>query len=126
MEILKFKEFKQMFEKKETDPSLKPPKKWWKKMTKEVKKGNPSYDEETVSKTVGKIWSELSNSKKSEIRGREGKTYGKANEEKITPEEFNELPARVYKSKKPGKGRPSIDKEATKKAFDEYKKKKKK
>jgi hypothetical protein len=81
MEVLKFKEFKQLFEKKkETEPSLKAPKKWWKKMTKEVKDGNSSYDTETVNRTVGKIWSELSDDKKSEIRGREGKTYGKAPE----------------------------------------------
>jgi hypothetical protein len=79
MEVLKFKQFEQLFEKKkETEPSLKPPKKWWKKMTRKVKEGNSSYDEETIRKTVGKIWADLSDSKKSEIRGREGKTYGKS------------------------------------------------
>lgn len=45
---------------------------------------------------------------------------------KITPEEFNELPAVVHGDKKPGKGRPSIDKKATQKGVDEYNKKKKK
>jgi hypothetical protein len=69
--------------KSETDPSLKPPKKWWNQKVKEVKSGNPSYDAETVDKTVGKIWSDLSDSEKSSIRGREGKTYGPAKESSL-------------------------------------------
>lgn len=64
--------------KKESDPSLKPPKKWWNKMEKEVKEGNPSYSAEQVDKTIGKIWADLSEEKKKEIREREGKTYGPA------------------------------------------------
>jgi beta-xylosidase len=64
--------------KKEAEPSLKPPKSWFAKMTKKIKKSNPKYTEEMVRKTVGDIWyHNLSKSKKSEIRKREGKTYGK-------------------------------------------------
>lgn len=60
------------------DPSLQAPKRWWNKMEKSIKKGNPDYDEETVRKTIGNIWANLSVEKKKEIRGREGKTYGPA------------------------------------------------
>jgi hypothetical protein len=63
--------------KKGTDPSLRPPKKWWDKMVLEVHKGNPSYSEEVVRETVGKIWSKLPESEKSELRNKEGKHYGK-------------------------------------------------
>jgi hypothetical protein len=53
---------------KESDPSLKPPKRWWTKMRNSGK--SPAL--------IGSIWSNLSTEKKSEIRGREGKTYGPA------------------------------------------------
>ena len=69
--------------KSETDPSLKPPKKWWEATSKSVKSGNPSYSQDQVDKTVGKIWSDLSDAKKSEIRGREGKTFGEAKESSL-------------------------------------------
>ena len=63
--------------KKETDPSLKPPKEWWGKMEKRVKKGNPKYSDDQVKKTIGDIWyHELTDSKRSEIRKRYGKKYG--------------------------------------------------
>lgn len=65
--------------KAESDPSLKPPKAWWNKMQKEIKEGNPSYSQDRIDKTIGAIWyHQLSNSKRSEIRQREGKTYGPA------------------------------------------------
>ena len=65
--------------KKETDPSLKAPKEWWDKMVKRVKAGNPSYDDDQVKKTVGHIWAnELTEAKRTEIRERYGKKYGKA------------------------------------------------
>jgi hypothetical protein len=65
--------------KKETDPSLKPPKAWFAKMKKKIKKNNPKYTDEMVRKTVGDIWyHNLTKGKKSEIRKREGKTYGPA------------------------------------------------
>jgi hypothetical protein len=71
--------------KKETAPSAKPPKQWWNKMEKEVKEGNPDYTEEQIRKTIGRIWSDLSDKKKSEIREREGKTYKKADNGETTP-----------------------------------------
>jgi len=56
------------------DPSSKPPKKWWNKMYKQVKENNPSYSDEQVRKTIGKIWYQrLKKSKRSQIRKREGK-----------------------------------------------------
>lgn len=59
------------------DPSLQPPKKWFNKMHKEIKEGNPSYSEEQIVETIGNIWyHELNDAKRSEIRGREGKSYG--------------------------------------------------
>lgn len=65
--------------KKESDPSLKAPKEWWDKMVKKIKKGNPSYSEDQIAKTIGNIWAnELSDTKKAEIRKRYGKHYGKA------------------------------------------------
>ena len=42
----------------------KPPKDWWDKHYDEVKKGNPSYSDEQISKTVGKIWSDMSEGQK--------------------------------------------------------------
>lgn len=86
------KDDKQILEKvskEEIEPSLKPPKGWWNKMEKEVKEGNPSYDSETVSKTIGKIWSDFSVSKKEELREGEGKTYGKAPEKEARLEDEN-------------------------------------
>lgn len=70
----------------ESDPSLKAPKKWWGKMQKSAMK--QYKDEETARKVVGKIWTNLSDEKKEEIRGREGKHYGPAPECK---ESNNEL-----------------------------------
>jgi len=65
--------------KKETDPSLKPPKEWWDKMEGEIKSGNPDYSEEQVDATIGDIWyNNLTSSKRKEIRERYGKTYGPA------------------------------------------------
>lgn len=64
------------------DPSLQAPKKWWDTMVKQVKKGNPNYDDEQVRATVGNIWANLSVEKRKEIRSREGKTYGPAPESK--------------------------------------------
>ncbi|MFW9872496.1 MAG: hypothetical protein ACFFG0_05280 [Candidatus Thorarchaeota archaeon] len=61
--------------KPESAPSAKPPKEFWNKKVKEVKKGNPDYTEEQINKTVGAIWRDLSDSKKKEIREREGKKY---------------------------------------------------
>lgn len=58
--------------------SKKPPKEWWVMMTRQIKKGSPSYSEDQVKKTIGSIWSKLSAAKKSEIRKRYGKTYDKA------------------------------------------------
>lgn len=65
----------------EADPSLKPPKRWFSKMAREIKAANPSYSDDQVHNTIGKIWyHELSTEKKKEIRGREGKHYGPATE----------------------------------------------
>lgn len=59
----------------ESDPSLKPPKKWFGKMKKKIKK--PGCGEECANKIIGSIWyRNLSQKKKQEIRGREGKAYG--------------------------------------------------
>lgn len=55
----------------ESDPSLKPPKKWFNKMLKRA-----SGDDKAA--VVGSIWSKLSDKKKAEIRAREGKHYGPA------------------------------------------------
>ncbi len=69
-------------EKHASEKSTKAPEKWWGEKYKEVQKGNKSYSEEQVQKTVGKIWSDLSDSEKSKIREREGKTYGEPKEKK--------------------------------------------
>ena len=56
-----------------------PPSSWFKEMQQKVKEGNPSYDSETTDRTVGKIWSDLSDSKKNEISKRkEGKLRGES------------------------------------------------
>lgn len=63
----------------EKEPSLKPPKEWFKKMEKEIKEKNPKYSKEKIDATIGNIWyHELSHAKRAAIRKREGKTYGKA------------------------------------------------
>ena len=59
-----------------SDPSRKAPKKWWDRMVKKTKKNYPDLSAERIDKIVGKIWSNLSDAKKSEIRHREGKRYG--------------------------------------------------
>lgn len=63
----------------EAQKSLKPPKKWVAKMKKDI----PGSDSEKEGKIIGDIWyNKLSKEKKKEIRGREGKEYGPANESK--------------------------------------------
>lgn len=58
------------------DPSARPPKKWYEKMTREIKSNNPSYSKQQVRQTIGDIWyHKLSHAKRSEIRKREGKHY---------------------------------------------------
>lgn len=50
-----------------------PPKKWFDKMKKEIKKGNPKYSEERVNQTIGDIWyNNLSDEKRREIYKRHG------------------------------------------------------
>lgn len=62
--------------KKSKKTSRIPPKKWWDKMEKEISKDNPDYSEERVAKTIGDIWyNNLTDEKRKEIRGREGKKY---------------------------------------------------
>lgn len=46
------------------------PSPWEKEKVEEVKKGNPSYTDEQAYATVNKIWDDLSDSKKQEIRDR--------------------------------------------------------
>jgi len=46
-----------------------PPKDWWEKHVAEVKSGNPSYSDEQVSATVGRIWSDMNKGQK-EYRSR--------------------------------------------------------
>ena len=62
---------------KSSDPSIRPPKKWWADKYKEIKAGNPSYSEEQIRKTLGNIWYGFSDYKRREIRESEGKHYGK-------------------------------------------------
>jgi len=62
----------------ESDPSLKPPKRWFNKMHKRIMKSNPDYSSEQTDATIGKIWYGLPKQKRVEIRGREGKKYGPA------------------------------------------------
>lgn len=60
-------------------PSLQPPSEWFDSMVSKIRKGNPSYSEERIRKTVGDIWyNELTDAKRKEIRERYGKKYGKA------------------------------------------------
>lgn len=51
-----------------------PPKKWWDKMEKEIKKNSPDYSEERVAKTIGDIWfNNLTEKKRKEIAKRDRK-----------------------------------------------------
>ena len=68
---------KEVEARKESDPSKRPPKKWWDKMHREIKEGNPSYSEEQIQKTIGTIWYGLSKAKRAALREAEGKHYGK-------------------------------------------------
>jgi hypothetical protein len=64
----------------ENKKSLKPPKKWWDKMVKQIKENNPKYSMDQISKTIGNIWyNKLSASKRKSIRERFGLEYGAAN-----------------------------------------------
>lgn len=93
---------KKFGKKKESDPSLKPPKKWWDGMKKDVKKKNPDYSDEQIEKTIGDIWhNKLSKKKKEEIRGREGKTYGKAPKKAMRREANGSESTPLYTVKSP-------------------------
>lgn len=64
--------------KKETDPSLKPPKEWFDEKFDEIKKENSDYTDKQIKKLIGYIWyKQLDDKKRDEIRKRYGKTYGK-------------------------------------------------
>jgi len=56
-----------------SDPSLRPPKKWWDSHIKNIEKEKGAKD---ASAILGKIWSDLPESKKKSIRESEGKHYG--------------------------------------------------
>lgn len=72
-------DLKKALAKEESKKSLRPPKKWYDKMEKEIKEGNPSYSKEQIERTIGDIWyHKLSDAKRKEIREREGKEYGPA------------------------------------------------
>ena len=59
-------------------PSLQPPKEWIEKMKKSISKASPSYSVDRILRTIGDIWyHNLDKAKKSEIRGRYGKVFGK-------------------------------------------------
>jgi hypothetical protein len=74
------------------DTSLKPPKKWANKMLKEIKKKNPGYSADQVDKTMGDIWyHKLDDSKKKEIREREGKHYGPAHPQAASEEDCDSV-----------------------------------
>lgn len=67
--------------KKETNPSLKPPKEWIKKMKKELKSQDKykDFDDEKLNKVMGGIWyNNYSKKAKKNVREDEGKKYGKA------------------------------------------------
>lgn len=64
----------------ESDPSLKPSKKWFDRMHRKISKQNKDYDDKAVNAIIGGIWYKLDTQKRKEIRGREGKKYGPANE----------------------------------------------
>jgi len=64
----------------ENKKSLRPPKKWWDKMVKQIKENNPKYSMDQIAKTIGNIWyNKLSASKRKSIRERFGLEYGAAN-----------------------------------------------
>ena len=53
---------------------MRPPKKWWEKMKKEIKKSSPDYSEERVAKTIGDIWfHNLTEKKRQQISDRDRK-----------------------------------------------------
>ena len=59
--------------KKDKGAADRPPGKWFDKMKKEIKKGNPDYSEERVAQTIGDIWyNNLSDEKREEIYKRHG------------------------------------------------------
>lgn len=62
---------------KSVDPSLRPPKKWFNHMLKEIK--SRGYSEESASAIIGNLWyKKLTEERRAEIRKREGKKYGPA------------------------------------------------
>jgi hypothetical protein len=68
MDLTRYPTVEVVLARESSDPSLRPPKKWWDEMHKRVKKNNPSYSDEQ----------NLSKGKRAEIRKREGKHYGPA------------------------------------------------
>lgn len=85
--------------KSEKSPSERPPSGWFKSMTARLKAADPRYSDEQIKKTLGDIWfHKLSDEKKKEIRGREGKVFGKAHESK--GEQYSSLndAAKLYPS----------------------------
>lgn len=57
---------------REAKNDKRPPKKWWTKMKKKIKEGNPSYSEDQVGNTIGDIWyHKLSPGKRKQIQNRD-------------------------------------------------------
>lgn len=92
--------------KPESAPSAKPPKEWWDKKTAEVKAGNPSYSEEQVAATVGKIWSDMSHGQKKGRREAEGKTYH-------MPKSLNEMKKEATKKNDPAVSGTKVESQAS-------------
>ena len=101
------------------EASAKPPKKWFDKMEKEIKEGNPDYSADQIKNTIGHIWyHQLSEAKKKEIRGREGKKYkaasmlervlAESDDRKASPPDdvIYEVQPAKWKKAKPGQAQP--------------------
>lgn len=60
---------------KESKAKHRPPKKWFNKMKKKIKKQNKDYSLETLNEIVGNIWyNRLSDKKRQQIYNRHGKS----------------------------------------------------
>lgn len=56
------------------EKTKRPPKKWWDKMKREIKKSNPDYSDKQIAATIGDIWfSNLSEKKRKQISKRDRK-----------------------------------------------------
>jgi len=85
--------------KEKSQKKQRPPKKWFDKMKKEIKKNSPEYSEEQIAATIGDIWfHNLTEKKRKQISKRDRVPEKKASKER-TRKQLDEVAENIHRLK---------------------------